>query len=415
MAHRDVNVACLTSIGLTALPIDARDLAFESANHARNAGVMGSRQDQLRFLLAYYGDDSNHPLTRAQAPTAMARLLRGNDVPEDFAPRTIASKTLMQSLAEESRVDNAMQQSCILALGSIGDCDADPLDVSIRQALMRVKDSLADQQARRFALIALAQAAGHPGRGDGDPVHGVNTRESQQNVRTFLTRELSSRTSTRAWAGLALAVLERSLDDAQRGSSKDSKLALRACLADARSPDDVGAFSIACGIVRDGGAKDVLLERLDTVRDVEARGYTAVALGLLGEKSAVGPITELAKRSRFQPELLRNAAIALGLLDDKQLVPELIDMLSAATSLASQAAVSKALGTIGDSRSVGALMQLLHNGEATDLARAFGAVALGIVADKEDLPWNAKIGVGSNYRANTSSLTDGRSGILDIL
>ena len=81
----------------------------------------------------------------------------------------------------------------------------------------------------------------------------------------------------------------------------------------------------------------------------------------------------------------------------------------------SQAAISAALGTIGDSRSIAALVELLHSTEATDLARAFGATALGIVADKEDLPWNSKIGADSNYRANTPSLTNGTSGILDIL
>jgi hypothetical protein len=42
-------------------------------------------------------------------------------------------------------------------------------------------------------------------------------------------------------------------------------------------------------------------------------------------------------------------------------------------------------------------------------------VALGIISDKEDLPWNSKIGMNSNYRANTVSLTDQKGGILDIL
>ena len=47
----------------------------------------------------------------------------------------------------------------------------------------------------------------------------------------------------------------------------------------------------------------------------------------------------------------------------------------------------------------------------------FAAVALGIVSDKEDLPWNAKISIDGNYRANTTTLTspDAGTGILDIL
>ena len=49
-------------------------------------------------------------------------------------------------------------------------------------------------------------------------------------------------------------------------------------------------------------------------------------------------------------------------------------------------------------------------------ARGFAAVALGIVADKELLPWNSKISADINYVATTSTLTDASgTGILDIL
>ena len=41
---------------------------------------------------------------------------------------------------------------------------------------------------------------------------------------------------------------------------------------------------------------------------------------------------------------------------------------------------------------------------------------LWFVADKEPRPWNAKLAIGVNYRANTTTLTDGRgAGILEIL
>ncbi|MEO6708614.1 MAG: HEAT repeat domain-containing protein, partial [Planctomycetota bacterium] len=402
--------------GLTPLAIDRQEFDFRNPKKGRPSGAMTSRQDQLHFLASYYTDEANNSLTRAQAPTAMGRLMRSGEVPSDFALRPEVVDVLLRSLADDSKDDNAMQQSAILALGMIGDCDEDALDVSIRATLMRVKASLVDQQSRRFALIALGQAAGHPGLGSGDPIHGVNTRSSQDNARRFLLGEVTrERGAGRAWAGLALAILERALDDADQASSPDAKQALRTCLVESRGPDDLGAFSIACGLVRERSAADVLLKNLRTVRDGEARGFTAVALGLLNEQSAVEPIEEIARHAKFQPELMRSAAIALALLDDKQLVPELIQMLASASSLSSQASIAKALGTIGDSRSVDALISLLNSKSVTDIARAFGAVALGIVADKEDLPWNAKIAVGSNYRANTDSLTDGKGGILDIL
>jgi HEAT repeat protein len=143
-----------------------------------------------------------------------------------------------------------------------------------------------------------------------------------------------------------------------------------------------------------------------------------VALGLVGDRSSAPRLRELVAASRFQPELLRQAALALGLLGDKDVVPKLFDMLAHATSLSSQAAIASALGLIGDARSLDSLIAMTRDREQrTDLARAFAAVALGMCADKESLPWNAKLATDANYRANTSTLysPDTGTGILDIL
>ena len=58
---------------------------------------------------------------------------------------------------------------------------------------------------------------------------------------------------------------------------------------------------------------------------------------------------------------------------------------------------------------------MLFDESLTELSRAFAAVALGGVADKESLPWNSKIGQNMNYRAAVETLTDRQAGILDIL
>ena len=121
--------------------------------------------------------------------------------------------------------------------------------------------------------------------------------------------------------------------------------------------------------------------------------------------------------SRYRPELLRQSAMALGLLGDKDIGLQLAAMLKDARSLASQAAIATALGFIGDRRSIEPLLALLTDENVSERARAFAAVALGNVADKEMLPWNSKIGFGINYRAAPATLFDPGSGtgILDIL
>ncbi|MCC7399597.1 MAG: hypothetical protein IT455_21215, partial [Planctomycetes bacterium] len=82
---------------------------------------------------------------------------------------------------------------------------------------------------------------------------------------------------------------------------------------------------------------------------------------------------------------------------------------------ATLAAIASAIGFIGDSRTVAPLKKLLFDDKLSDLSRAFAAVALGGVADKEALPWNSKIGTNINYRASVETLTNKSTGILDIL
>ena len=101
---------------------------------------------------------------------------------------------------------------------------------------------------------------------------------------------------------------------------------------------------------------------------------------------------------------------------DKELVGELVNMLqNDANSMATQAAIASGLGQIGDKGSIDPLVEMLGDKQITALARGFAAVALGIVCDKEMLPWNSKIAIDINYRANTPTLTGAGNGILDIL
>ena len=67
---------------------------------------------------------------------------------------------------------------------------------------------------------------------------------------------------------------------------------------------------------------DVFAEPFD-----DARGYCAVALGLMDDRGSIEQIQGVIAKSKYKPELLKQAAVGLGLLGDKQLVPELIEML----------------------------------------------------------------------------------------
>jgi len=283
----------------------------------------------------------------------------------------------------------------------------------VRETLIRVLAESRDDQTRSFALIALGQVGGRSGR---PGANESGTRDCRNELLATLTR---GRTKLRPWAAIGIGVMEREIVDGEAGEagrSVGAESAVRSALREAGAPKDVAAYAIACGIAKDPDARSILREKLGSTNEDDVRGYVAVALGLAGARDALGDIQRIVKESRFRPALLKQAAIGLGLLGDKALVGDLVAMLGQAQGLSAQAAVASALGFIGDSRSIDPLVEMLRRREITSAARGFAAVALGIVADKEPLPWNSRISENLQYRASTSTLTSPEgTGILDIL
>jgi HEAT repeat protein len=413
-SRRDIKVAAMTALGLTPLESNM-DAALEGEEEAgSNHKHVLSRERQLDFLLDYYdpakereNNSSRHWFVRAHAPAAMARLLPGADA----SYKGKVAELLIQTMGRHSKESRELLMSATLALGQIGtaeDDGRDGLNTRIRTELIRILKE-GDPQSRRFAMISLGQSGGTPGEGENRLTGGELARKE-------LLRQLSKgKTMLKPWAGLALGVMGRQLLDNNETMSESASKALRAAAANCKRPAEIGAYLIGIGIRRDIEGMDICMAKMDYFTTDESRGYCAVALGLIEDRSAIAPIQEIIRESKYKPDLLKQAAIALGLLGDKELVPDLIGMLETATGLATQAAISTALGAIGDSRSIDPLVELLGNQSVTDSARGFAAAALGIVCDKEELPWNTKVSANINYRANTVTLTGGGTGILDLL
>ncbi|MCZ6596117.1 MAG: HEAT repeat domain-containing protein [Planctomycetota bacterium] len=401
---RDIKVSCLIALGL--VPID-RMLPEETEDDAPHP-AHGSRIGQIEFLLGYLADEDHHYLVRAHVPVSLARLLDGLPAETYDEYRVLIAEDLVKRTQKRSKEKREVVQSCVLALGQIGRRDDfAEVDEEIRDVLISVLKNVSDQQARNFSLIACGQVGGIGGEIDGKD-------EIAKHLSTTMSK---GRSSQQPWAALGIGVMGRKLADAGALPSNDLAIALRSMLADEANPDKIGAYAIAVGILGDNDSREILLKKLDRIRSDEARGYLSVALGLMDSREAIEPIQKIVTESKYRPDLLKQAAIALGMLGDKELVSELIAMLEEAKGLATQAALSSALGTIGDARSIDPLVEMLANKDITASARGFAAVALGIVADKEPLPWNSKIAVDLNYRASTSTLNQPESGdgILNIL
>jgi HEAT repeat protein len=403
-SQRDIKVGALVALGLVPVDIDKHDAP--DAKLARAS----SRQAEIKYLLKYFQDPQNNFIVRAHAPTAVAKLLAG--APPDL--RDTAARLFLEAIGDFSKEPAELQQSCVLALGQIGTCAAERLDKEIREALKHVGESGRDAQCRYFALIALAQIGGRSGAGD-------NSAKGVTDTRNFLLTSLTKgKSGVRPWAGLAVGVMERAVLDADKLGQRPnatSKEMLRTALKTCADPEQLGAYAIACGIAMDSEAKDILVDKLKSVGSDQAKGYVTVALGLMDARDAIPAIKDIVHESKYKPELMKQAAIGLGLLGEKSLVLDLVKMLNEAKGLAAQSSIASALGWIGDARSVYPLLELLKNTQFTASARGFAAVALGVVADKEMYPWYSKISININYRATTATLTDSSqgNGILDIL
>ncbi|MCB9916532.1 MAG: HEAT repeat domain-containing protein [Planctomycetes bacterium] len=417
MSTRDVKVAAIIAMGLVPLDVAAEvpDPAAAGKNGEKASGPPTDRRAQIEYLLEFFQDEKNdnrHYLVRAHAPRAIANLMA--DIDDPMLKKDVA-EALLPYIGDRKKGEKELNQSASLALGQLGDLDLKDksdgfIDDKIRQGLMEATGTAGDQQSKFFALIALGQVGGRPGSSE-DPMGGA------EEIRKFLKTQLAKgKTTSKPWAGLAIGVMERALLDANQNQSPDSLRALRMSLKDTKTKLEVGAYAIALGIAGDLESESILLEKLDSMADDEVRGHLAIGLGLMNSVGSMETIQEVVTKSKHRGDLLKQAAIALGLLGDKNVVTTLVTQLEEAKTLSTQAAIASALGFIGDSRSVDPLIAMLENKELTDAARGFAAVALGIVADKELLPWNAKFSVNINYRANTTTLTgENGTGLLDIL
>lgn len=372
------------------------------------------RSEILATLGAYYRKELGvgDQLIQAHVPTALARLLpRASRDAEAW--RKQFAEDLQNGLRTRSRaggvkVNHHIAQSCAMALGTLCEPwnDENSSSHDAGQLLVEVYRDHRDQQTRSFASLALARIGG-------------------ERARTFLLGELShaNKAIEQPWLAVALGVIAARQRAANTHQGVDADAyqevtdALIRQIDEVRNPSTVGAIAIALGLTGTGDARDVLRARLikHQKRDAVA-GYVALSLGLLQDTRAIKDLREVRKNAVRRPFVLLQTVRALGLLGDHTLTEQLIaELQGSGQSLARLSATAAALAQIGDRRCLPALRGLLADEDVTPLTRAFAAVALGGVCDKDPLPWNAIYATQVNYRAATETLTDGGAGILDLL
>ena len=402
--RQDLAAACVLALGLCPPPpVRVQELDPE-------APPASSAQALLAWLLEYAHDPAQADVARAHALTSAARVAAASAELGDESAREPVVRACLQRLDPFDDEARELRQSAVLALGFLLDDDGDELDALGRAELAAVPERFPDQSTRNFALIALARIAGRPGAGD---TAGVAREEVRAHLHHALARGASLQ---RPWSALALGLLARRVNELGEVAPAAWLAPLRSRLEEERSAGDLSAWALALGLARDESVGALLRERFLDRRDPYARGHLAEGLGLCGERRSKALLRENLAENLYRPVLLAQLSLALGLLEDAEAVPVLVEMLSEANSLASQASIAAALGRIGDRRALPALFRLLEDADRPASARAFAAVALGMIGDLRTLPWSAPLAEGVNYRAATATLFDAQGrGVLNLL
>lgn len=406
-AQQDIPVAAVASLGLVPLPevpVEAAILKATQGGEPHAAST--SRRAQVAFVrdIAVRKRQGERELAlRAHAVRTLGHLVRDVEGEARHAVLDLMNVMLKARGGDTEQV----QVAAIQVLGLLADCDGDEADKDARKTILRQSFD-GRPLVRRLARIAAGRVAPREGTG---PKAGGGRKELQTSLERGLSR---AKSRERAWCGLSLGLICHG--DLQAGRAPDAKLvrSLRAAGKKEKGPLDVGAYAIALGLARDMDALKILLERYESTAEENAGGQIALGLGLLGEVAAVEALMGSLSESKNRPQRLLNTAIALGLLGERDAAPVLVGMVTKAGNITSQAAAAVALGWIGDGRCLGPLVLQVKGGARSDYSTAFAMVALGRIGSKRELPWNATLAEDVPYTSITSTLVDGRGGVLDV-
>jgi HEAT repeat protein len=389
----------MLALGVAAPGLDPGLEGGEGSSH-------GFSDELAAELLRFFDDRDNDYLVRAHVPTTLARL--APYVSAELA-RTVKER-LVAVVTRKVKDRNEVLQSAVVALGLVGDMDEDPVDAAIRAALMQNAAGGSDQLAGFFARIALGKAAARAGDGAGDPTAG------ELEVRRFLYELLEKdKSQSRPWTAVAMGVMGFALDEQGKGLSTSELNALRYGLAQADSPSIMGAFGIALGLASDGLCIEALSAKIEGTSEEVARGYMALGIGLTGNHEGTRALEGVLRSSLNKPAALERAAIAMILVGNRDIVPELLELYESTGSLVSRISLVRALGRTGDERAARPLVDVMRDDESPALLRAWSAASLGWLADAAELPYTAALSVDVNYLASPPTLTSrGGDGIIDF-
>jgi HEAT repeat protein len=309
-----------------------------------------------------------------------------------------------------------VKRSAAIALGQLGRRIDGTARADLAVQLWKAIEDVSDASAKNFGVISLAyllEADIEAKRTDVLNAKGVKLGEEL----VKLTGS-EGKFSQRPYGALALGLIGAKIGDrpdikeyAQLRS--DSLKVLREGLEDKKlDKRSRAAFAVGLGILHDSDSKKKLVDVVgDKSEDKEFRGYAAVALGMISEPSKEIEEAILSAMHEHSSEELRSqTAVALGLLQSRRAVDELLKEMDAAETQNVKGQIVVALAKIGDARTIKPLVDNMKK-EGPYLTRALSCAGLGLIGDLEAIPSLARISKDINYRAAVDCINE----VLSIL
>ncbi|MFH0945757.1 MAG: HEAT repeat domain-containing protein [Planctomycetota bacterium] len=329
------------------------------------------------LLLSTLSDGEVDRRIRAQIPVTLGRL---GDAAAPAVP-------VLLKLALNRRTDADVRRSCVIGLGRIAAASDTEVVAGLRRLVRKENDGL----LRHFSLMALGRI--------GAAALGEDRRDKQgaDAVKEYLLTELADPgyAVDLPWTALSAGLLGNAYS---AGSNERAEVGrqLTALLQKTGNPSRQGAMAIALGLTETREAGPLLLKLFEQSNDAALKGYLAVALGLMNHAQATEALLPVLM-GQTDARLRVEVATGLGLLGDARAIEGLVAMLANAPTFAVTGSVAQALGRVGDRTAIDPLLRLVADESQSEAVRGFSCVALGLIAEKTVLPWNAPLSEDSNF------------------
>jgi len=309
------------------------------------------------------------------------------------------SLNVLNKSLKSRRIGRIVKRSIAIACGTCGANASPEMKDDTVKALKRfIARSGGDQAGENFSIIALSQ---------------IGTEDA---LKHLIKLADSGKYGQRPYAALGLAThvwYKERAKERKEGEGMDPKMRekIHETLVDLsekyKDSDTKAAMMLSRGLLKDKTAIEECVRIASRNGDPVLRGFCCVALGLIGESTEnVKDALKEALAERKSTDLRRDAATALGLLRDADVVKLLIEELKRAKSFTVQGQLITAIGTIGDHTAIDPLIDILDNTGRPSAARAMAAVGLGMIGDLLPISRLSRLSKNYNYRASVPDLDE---------